>query len=58
MNLCSLNKKLLYILIKRNEEVIREKVQLPKKKEKTTTTTARLKFHANLHRIKKAKYVF
>lgn len=34
MNLCSLNKKLLYILIKRNEEVIREKVQLPKKKRK------------------------
>lgn len=34
MNSCSLNKKLLYILIKRNEEVICEKVQLPKKKKK------------------------
>lgn len=33
MNLCSLNKKLLYILIKRYEEVICEKVQLCKKKE-------------------------
>lgn len=54
MNLCSLNKKLLYILIKRNEEVICEKVQLPKKKK----NTARLQFHAKLHRIKKAKYVF
>jgi len=31
MNLCSLNKKLLYMLIKRYEEVICEKVQLCKK---------------------------